>query len=220
MSQLDDDTAVHPSGNGTYTTRLSSAWNISTTPNGGYAMSSVLRALVDVAGRPDPVSVTVHYLRPATPDADGTITTRIVRSGRSATYATATLVQDGTERLMVAAVLADLSAPVGTGPAPELTLGAPAIPPPEACTDRGDLDQGVELPLLSRVDVRVRAGAGGHATLDGWVRLRDGSAPRSTTLPLFADAFPPAFTCCGSLSVGSAPPVIQRSTNSTPCARL
>jgi glucose/arabinose dehydrogenase len=72
MGQLDDDAAVHPTGDGTYTTRLSSAWNIGATPNGGYAMSSALRALVDVTGRPDPVSVTVHYLRPATPDADGT----------------------------------------------------------------------------------------------------------------------------------------------------
>ena len=81
MGQLDDDAAVHPTGDGTYTTRVSSAWNIGATPNGGYAMSSALRALVDVTGRPDPASVTVHYLRPATPDADGTITTRVVRSG-------------------------------------------------------------------------------------------------------------------------------------------
>jgi acyl-CoA thioesterase len=131
-------------------------------------------------------------VRPATSDAEGTITTRIVRSGRSATYATATLVQDATERLTVAAVLADLSTPVGTMPDPPITVVAPEMPPPEACVDRGDLDQGIELPLLSRVDVRVRADAAVDATVDGWVRLRDGSPPTSTTLPLFADAFPPA----------------------------
>ena len=100
--------------------------------------------------------------------------------------------QDGAERLTVTAVLADLSAPVGTMLDPQFTVPAPAIPPPEACADRGDLDQGVELPLLSRVEVRVRRDAGVHATVDGWVRLRDGSPPTSTTLPLFADAFPPA----------------------------
>jgi acyl-CoA thioesterase len=192
VGQLDDDTAVHPTRHGTYTTRLSAAWNIGATPNGGYAMTSALRALVDVARRPDPVSVTVHYLRPATPDADGMITTRVVRSGRSATYATATLVQDATERLTVAAVLADLSAPVSTMADPQLTVVAPDIPPPEACVDRGDLDQGIELPLLSRVEVRVRPDGRAPATVDGWVRLRDGSSPASTTLPLFADAFPPA----------------------------
>jgi acyl-CoA thioesterase len=192
VAQLDDDTAVQANGSGSYTTRLSAAWNIGTTPNGGYAMSSALRALVDVTARPDPASVTVHYLRPATPDADGMITTRVVRSGRSATYAAATLVQDGTERLTVAAVLADLSESVSTAPDPALTLAAPEIPPPAACADRGELDQGIELPLLSRVEVRVRRDGGGNATVDGWVRLRDGAAPASTTLPLFADVFPPA----------------------------
>jgi acyl-CoA thioesterase len=192
VAQLDDDTAVNAVGSGAYTTRLSDAWNIGTTPNGGYAMSSALRALVDVTARADPVSVTVHYLRPATPDAEGMITTRVVRAGRSATYATATLVQNGTERLTVAAVLADLSAPVTASADPRLTVVAPDIPPPAACTDRGDLDQGVDLPLLSRVEVRVRPDNRVHATLDGWVRLRDGSPPTSTTLPLLADVFPPA----------------------------
>jgi acyl-CoA thioesterase len=192
VGQLDDETAVQPTEHGIYTTRLSAAWNIGATPNGGYAMSSALRALVEVAGRPDPVSMTVHFLRPATPDGDGMITTRVVRSGRSATYATATLAQDGTDRLTVAAVLADLSAPVGTMPDPGLTVAAPDIPPPDACADRSDLDQGIELPLLSRIEVRVRPDARGQATVDGWVRLRDGSSPTSTTLPLFADAFPPA----------------------------
>jgi len=191
MGQLDDDAAVHPTGDGIYTTRLSSAWNIGTTPNGGYAMSAALRALVEVTGRPDPASVTIHYLRPAIPDADGTISTRVVRTGRSAAYATATLVQEATARLTVTAVLADLSAPAGTTLDRSPTLAAPDIPPPDACTDRGDLDQGIELPVLSRVDVRVRADDV-DATLDGWVRLRDGSSPTSTALPLFADAFPPA----------------------------
>src|SRR5262249_18789483 len=127
-------------GAGAYATRLTAAWNVGSTPNGGYAMSSALRALVDVTARPDPVSVTVHYLRPATPNGDGVITTRVVRSGRSATYATATLAQEGTERLTVTAVLADLSAPVSATPDPQLTLVAPDIPPPDECADRADLD--------------------------------------------------------------------------------
>jgi acyl-CoA thioesterase len=192
VTQLDDDTAVHAIGSGAYATRLSSAWNVGATPNGGYAVSSALRALADLTARPDPVSVTVHFLRPATANTDGVITTRVVRSGRSATFATATLGQEGTERLTVAAVLADLSAAASTTREPRLTVDAPDIPPPEACVDRGDLDQGIELPLLSRVEVRVRTDDRVHPTIDGWIRLRDGSAPTATALPLFADAFPPA----------------------------
>jgi acyl-CoA thioesterase len=98
----------------------------------------------------------------------------------------------------LAAILGDLATPVSAAPDPGLVLAAPTIPPPEACVDRVELNQGVELPLLSRVDVRVRQDAaagdddGDGATVEGWVRLRDGTPPAAAWLPLFADAFPPA----------------------------
>ncbi len=192
VGQIDAETAVHALGEGRYTTRLSAAWNIGTNPNGGYAMLPVLRAMADAAGRSDPVSVTVHYLRPAVPGADGEITADVVRVGRSGTNVTATLVQHGSARLTVTAILGDLSAPVSEAPDPGLTVAAPHIPPPEACVDRSQLGQGVELPLLSRVDVRVSRDQDGPATVDGWIRLRDGTPPTALWLPLFADAFPPA----------------------------
>jgi acyl-CoA thioesterase len=193
VGQIDDETVVHVVGEGRYTTRLSAAWSIGANPNGGYALLPVLRAMVDAAGRPDPVSVTVHYLRPAAPDADGEITTHVVRAGRSGTNVTGTLVQDGTTRLTVSAILGDLSVPVSEAPDLGLTVAAPAIPPPEVCVDRSELGQGIELPLLSRLDVRVSTDRDdGTATVDGWIRLRDGTSPAALWLPLLADAFPPA----------------------------
>jgi acyl-CoA thioesterase len=194
VGRIDDATAVQLAGEGRYTTHLSGSWSIGANPNGGYAMLPVLRAMVDAAGRPDPVSVTVHYLRPAAPDTAGEISTHVVRAGRSGTNVVGTLVQDGTARLSVAAILGDLAAPVSAAPDLGLTVAAPAIPPPEACVDRADLGQGIELPLLSRVDVRVRDDQpdDGTATVDGWIRLHDGTPPAALWLPLFADAFPPA----------------------------
>jgi acyl-CoA thioesterase len=194
MGQIDDETAVHHDGDGSYTTRLSGAWSIGANPNGGYAVLSVLRAMADAAQRPDPVSLTVHYLRPAIGDADGLITTTVVRAGRTATNVAATLTQHGAARLTVAGILGDLSTPASEAPDPALTVPAPPIPPPDECVDRAELNQGVALPLLSRVDVRVRrdAAPGPDATVDGWIRLRDGTPPAVAWLPLFADAFPPA----------------------------
>lgn len=192
MGQFDDETAAHRTGDG-YATHLSAAWNIGANPNGGYAAQPVLRALTHVADRPDPVSVTVHYLRPALGDADGTITTEVVRAGRRATNVAGTLIQAGAPRLAVAAVLADLTVPASDVVDPGLTVPAPSIPPPARCVDRLELDQGVDLPLLSRVEVRVRRDqprAG--AVVEGWIRLRDGSEPTTAALVLFADAFPPA----------------------------
>lgn len=196
VGHIDEETAIHGDGDGTYRTHLSGAWNIGTNPNGGYAMLPALRAAIDVAQRPDPVSTTVHYLRPVTADGDGVVTAGVVRAGRSGTFATATLEQEGTPRLTVAVILGDLSTPVSESPDPGLVIAAPEIPPPAACVDRVELDQGVELTLLSRLDVRVRRDAGvddgDAATVDGWVRLRDGTPPAARWLPLFADAFPPA----------------------------
>jgi acyl-CoA thioesterase len=103
------------------------------------------------------------------------------------------LIQDGAPRVALAAVLADLTGPASDAPDPGLTVAAPSIPPPERCVDRIELDQGVELPLLSRVEVRVRRDQpGSGAVVEGWIRLRDGSEPTSAALVLFADAFPPA----------------------------
>jgi acyl-CoA thioesterase len=194
MGQIDDETAVRAVGDGTYATRLSANWCIGNNPNGGYAVQPVLRALADVTGRPDPTSVTVHYLRPALGDADATITTAVVRAGRSGTNVTATLVQEDQPRLTVTAIMGDLTTAVSEAPDPGLSVAAPDIPPPDACMDRAELNQGVELPLLSRVEVRVRRDQpdDGASTVDGWIRLRDGSAPTTSSLVLFGDAFPPA----------------------------
>jgi acyl-CoA thioesterase len=191
VGHLDDETAIAPADDGTFRTRLSASWSIGANPNGGYAVQPVLRALTEVAGRPDPASVTVHYLRPALGDADGEVHASVVRAGRRATHARGSLVQDGAARMSVAAVLTDVTVPASELPDLGLAVLAPAIPPPERCIDRRELDQGVELPLLSRVDVRVRP-PDGTAVVDGWVRLADGTAPTAAALVLFADAFPPA----------------------------
>jgi acyl-CoA thioesterase len=191
VGQFDDETAIRASGEGCFSTRLSAAWSIGSNPNGGYAVQPVLRALGELSGRPDPASVTVHYLRPALGDEAGDVHAAVVRAGRRATHARGTLVQDGAERLTVAAVLTDVTQAASAVPDPGLTVPAPAIPPPERCVDRRELGQGVELPLLSRVDVRVRPPTG-TAIVDGWIRFVDGSPPTTAALVLFADAFPPA----------------------------
>ena len=114
-------------------------------------MLPALRAMPDLAAHPDPLSVTVHFLRPAMGDHDAEVTARVVRAGRSTTNATATLAQDGTARLVAHAVLGDLTKPArGAAPDPGLAPAPPDLPPPDGCVDRAELVQGVDLPILSR----------------------------------------------------------------------
>ena len=198
MSDVDAETSVRALGDGRYTTRLYAAWNIGTNPNGGYALLPALRAMLDVAPHPDPLSVTVHFLRPATADRTADVTAGIVRTGRATTNATATMAQDGARRLVAHAVLGDLAeAAPDAAPDPGLALAPPDLPSPDRCIDRRALGQGVDLPILSRLDVRIRPeqvnpNRSRAAIVEGWIRLADGSPPDAKWLPLFADAFPPA----------------------------
>ena len=198
VSDVDAETAVRALGEGRYTTRLDAAWNIGANPNGGYALLPALRAMLDVAPHPDPLSVTVHFLRPAIGDRNADVTADIVRTGRSTTNATATMAQDGTLRLVAHGVLGDLTeAAPNAAPDPGLALTPPDLPSPDRCIDRRELGQGIDLPILSRLDVRippeqVDPNRSGAAIVEGWIRLADGTPPDTRWLPLFADAFPPA----------------------------
>jgi acyl-CoA thioesterase len=197
VGDVDAETSVREIGDGQYTTRLDAAWNIGANPNGGYALLAALRASLDIAVHPDPLSLTVHFVRPATADRDADVTARIVRAGRTTTNVTATMTQDGTPRLVVHAVLGDLTAASPAADGADLAPAPPELPSPDQCVDRRELDQGVDLPILSRLDVRVRpepvvADRSGAAVVEGWVRFADGTPPQTQWLPLFADAFPPA----------------------------
>ena len=82
MSEFETETAIAPAGDGSWTTRLSGDWNIGNHSNGGYALTPVLRALRELTGQPDPISVTTHFLRPARGDTDARIEATLIRSGR------------------------------------------------------------------------------------------------------------------------------------------
>lgn len=179
------------------------AWNIGDTPNGGYALTPVLRVLGSLGGHADPLSVTTSFLRPVAAGESATIMAEQIRLGRTTTVASGVLAQAETSRLMVVATLGDLDAQVGIGP--ELQLTPPPILPPDRCPSREELDQGVTLPILQRVDVRIDptyavGGGSERAVMAGWIRFRDGSDPAALALPLFADAFPPSlYSLVGSV---------------------
>ncbi|MGD8478176.1 MAG: thioesterase family protein [Burkholderiales bacterium] len=195
MALFDQETSITRIDEGVWETQLSANWNIGANSNGGYALSPVLRALSELTGQPDPISVTTHYLRPVQGGSTGRIETTLIRSGRTLATARGTLSVDGKERLVVIAALGDIGAKVGVGP--EIGPAPPELPPVEACTPRADLEQGIGLPLLSRVDCAVHpdcVGQGKRALVEGWIRFSDGADPTTLSLPLFADAFPPSLT--------------------------
>ena len=87
------------------------------------------RALTGATGRPDPVTVTAHYLSPGRPGGVR-IVTQIIKEGKRFATGTATMFAGTRPLLAVLGTLGDLSQAEG----PELIEGAPPeLPSPEQC---------------------------------------------------------------------------------------
>ena len=205
MSSFDDDTRVTTLGTMgdaagsavAFAGQVSPAWDIGTNPNGGYLLALAAQAMRQrTPAQPDPLSINVHYLRPGLSGQACLIDTQLLRSGRTLSTVRGTLAQDGQPRLELLAAMGRLDEPAAAA-APLLTLPRPDMPPPEACPGRSAPAQGVGLPILQRLDVRLHPddavpGAAGRAELRGWIRFTDERPPDALACLLMADAFPPA----------------------------
>jgi hypothetical protein len=99
MSQFDDDTRVTrlgpavdgPGDAAVFSGHVHAAWNIGANPNGGYLLALAARALQQCTpAQPDPLSITVHYLRPGLgqPGGRSCLVSGVRRRGRRETAAT------------------------------------------------------------------------------------------------------------------------------------
>jgi hypothetical protein len=189
-----DDTAVRDEGGGRYRTEIRHGWDIAGNANGGYLLSIVTRAMRDVSGRPDPVSVTGHYLAPGHP-GPAEVLTEVVKQGRRLATVTASLEAGGRRLVQALGAFGDLS----TSSGPELVEAAPpALPPPEECVAVVATET-FPPPFMGRVDLRLHPEDAGFADgtpsgrlrVRGWFRLRDAEIIDTVALVLAVDAFPP-----------------------------
>src|SRR6516164_3583826 len=83
-------TAVEPAGPGQWSASIHPGWVIAGNANGGYLLAVATRALAGATGRPDPVTVTAHYLSPGQPGRVR-ITTQILKEGKRFATGAATM---------------------------------------------------------------------------------------------------------------------------------
>jgi hypothetical protein len=196
--EFDDVSAVHTVSPGVRRAELTEGWDMGGVPNGGYLLAVAVRALADETGRPDPLTVTCHYVTPARL-GPVEIQTSVIRAAYRHTTATALVTQDDARVAFVVATLTDLSrAPASRSFA---ALAPPDLPAPEDCI----LVQPVEglanspPPITTKVELRLRpedvgfafGEPHGRAEMMGWASFADGRPPDTLSLPVFADAFPP-----------------------------
>ncbi len=208
---FEQDTAVHPDPGGGWVADLRSRWNVGNNPNGGYLLAIAVKAMIADAGRPDPVTVTAHYLSPPS-EGRVRIRTQIVKPGRSFVTVMAEVVQGDRERVRVLGAFGDLTERRGPS---RISARPPDIPPPNECRSLRDLTEqaGRSVPeIMNRFDLRLppdspwgRPSAGDPLEITGWIRFKDGTEASAVSAVAFADAFPP--TLLGSVAAGWVPTI-------------
>lgn len=187
-------TAVAPMGGGIFHTAVAEGWDINGNANGGYLLALTARAMGVAADRPDPVTITAHYLSPGKP-GPADVTTHVVKRGRRFATVSATLAADGRTVLAALGTFGDLSAP--DEPATLVDGGPPDLPPPDRCVRRSD--SRIPVAFADQLDMRLHPDdarfdegrPSGRALVRGWFRLHDGEPVDTVGLLCAVDAFPP-----------------------------
>jgi acyl-CoA thioesterase len=196
-SEFDADTAITRLAEGAYAATATDRWSIGHVPNGGYTMAIALRALVEDLGRPDPLTVTAHFVSAAEP-GPVELDVEQVRAGRSAATGTVRLAQGGVERLRMLGSCHDLAG--AQDARVQHHTGPPSLPPVEDCLQgRGAMPGGTFASVAERFDLRLhpdhvgwaRGAPTGRMEIAGWIRAADGREPDTLLLPAIVDALPP-----------------------------
>jgi acyl-CoA thioesterase len=125
LNPFDADIAVEPFGGDRFGAVIRENWWVGRGPNGGYVAAILMNALGTVLPDRPPRSLSIHYLRPPAA-GPAEVAVRIDRQGRSASFLSARLVQDGKTCVSALAAFSD----PWKGPSYE-AYAMPKVRPPE-----------------------------------------------------------------------------------------
>jgi acyl-CoA thioesterase len=193
MSRFASASAVTHLGGGRYAATVPPGWDIMGNADGGYLMAIAARAAADAAERPDPVTVTAHFMRP-TGASDVTVETEVLRAGRRFSVVRSTMHSD----TMLVAVLGTYGDLDDSDHVDRLESGPPDLPPPEDCVQMEPTET-FPPPFMGQVDLRLDPAdsvfttgvPSGRPRVQGWFRLLDDEPLSTMALLMAADAFPP-----------------------------
>jgi acyl-coenzyme A thioesterase PaaI-like protein len=193
-----------------FETNVHPLWTVGDKPNGGYLLALLGRA-ARTTGREEGddaweiLSSAITYLRP--PElGPATITTTLLRRGRSAAQVRASLRQHDTDVVVATSVLGELPPVASTRYDTTEPLTAPD---PEDCLPLPPrIPGGPKVGVMEVTELRLDpatmpfsespASSEAKARLQGWTRFADGRDPDPLSLLFFNDAIPPATFRIGS----------------------
>ena len=208
------DTAVTRRDVDRFDAACRTGWRVigDTAPNGGYLMAIGARAMAIRAERPDPVTITAHFLVPPAIGPLEVLTELVREGGRHRTVA-ARILQEGRECVRLVGTFGDLARADG----PSRVLREPP-PWPELATLPDPMAGLGDFPtpeIFDRLDHRMPEGTigwtrgrpSGEGVHGGWCRWADGADMDVLGLLFVADAYPPAVFDLGVAEVAWAPTI-------------
>jgi len=198
MNRFATDTAVVRRDVDRFDADCREGWRVyaDAAPNGGYLMAIGARAMAERSGRPDPVTVTAHFLAPPALGPLEVVTEMVREGGRHRTVA-ARILQDDRECVRLIGTFGDLSR--AEGPTRMLRTPPPwpdveTLEEPLRHAPRGALPE-----FLDRLDHRMpeatsgwtRGRPSGDGVHGGWCRWSDHGDFDTLALLCVSDAYPP-----------------------------
>jgi hypothetical protein len=192
VSAFDEATHLGADGVGA----ILDGWDIGGNANGGYLLALAANGMRTLAGRPDPVTITAHFLAPGRPGSvrvDGTV----VKSGKRFATVSGSLSDGDRTIIQVLATFGDLTSVDDI----EVVHGAPPeLAPRDQCRRRQTGDGGFPVALMDKIRVELDPRCAGFVTgqpsgngeIVGWFSFVDDRPIDPLALLLVADAFPPA----------------------------
>lgn len=193
MNQFDQDITLAKKEGIIFEGRVTDNWSIHGVPNGGYLMSLLLRALLMHSERKATPIVTANYISRCIPGKLEIHVEELVRSNQFNRYQ-AKLVQEGKERIRMLGTFADKPDECFVR---RYEASPPDIASRETCVPVPEMPR---YTLFRNLDIRLDPRCAGwmqnqltekseHA---GWLSFKDGRPFDILSIPLAADAFPPA----------------------------
>jgi len=187
-------TSVEATGDATFHGSIAPRWDIAGNANGGLLLAIRARALVAATGRPDPVTITAHYLSPAKPRPVD-VTTEVVKAGKRFTTGAALMRSGDRPLLSLLETFGDLTEDAASllvdGSPPDLPPVEDCLHLPSSATIPPPFNAQVELHIHPEDASYASKERSGIARVHGWFRLPHGEAVDKVGLLLTLDSFPP-----------------------------
>ena len=194
MNCFSADTAVERLRQGSYRGVIARGWDIGGNANGGYMLAIAARAMAAEMGRPDPVTITAHYLAPGRAGEVG-VEVRAVKQGKRFGVATGAMYAGTQPLLQVLGTFGNLGQ--SEAGVERIESAPPDLPPPEECFGHR-AEKGASA-LFGNVDLRLHPADAGFASgkpsgqlrVRGWFRFGEDEPVDTLGLLLAVDSFPP-----------------------------